>query len=1595
MQYSAITIQGNIFTSDLLEKIRSEDIRHQNPADFGLDKTTSLRDEIGIAWAAAKAHWQAFRIRRERLKENDTGTSETRQGWMLPFMRELGYDLEKSTAEMINGKSYAISHRAVNRDRFPVHIVGINQSLDTRAESGGTRVSPHALVQEYLNNHDHLYALVSNGRYLRLLRDATRLSRLSFLECDLARMMEDDLFAEFALLFRILHVTRMPERQDSGEESVIEFYHQESLASGSRIRERLSEAVEESLKLLANGLLKYSANEELRQGIKDGRLTAETFYLHLLRLVYRMLFLLVIEERHLIYPRVVSGMERSGIPESQAKGIGNFVPYSRYNKSPVASGMERSGIPKAPGTPASGNRSSFPKQRRVGEKSYFGNERSDFPKQRQLYYRFYSINRLTHLAEQRIYVDPRKTDLWRSLFTTFRIFENAYYGEKLGIKPLGSGLFAPNALGDFVSQQLDNGTLLKVLFRLVTFEDENKQRVRVNYADLDVEEFGSVYEGLLEYDAEFRDINGQPAFVFVKGEARSSSGSHYTPEELVKPLIEHSLDHLIQGCLKNPVVSGMERSEIPETSPASGNHSVASGMERSGIPEAPGKPVSGNRSSFPKQQSQTESVGNFVPHSRHNTSPVASGMERSGIPEAPGKPVSGNRSSFPKQQSQTESVGNFVPHSRHNTSPVALGMERSGFPEAPSVSGNRSSFPKQQTSVPTSGNRSSFPKQQEQALLSLKVADVACGSGHILLSAARRIGLELARVRSGEDQPSPPVIRQAIRDVIRHCIYGVDKNPLAVELCKVALWLEAHNPGEPLNFLDHRIKCGDAIVGLAHKEELKNGIANEAFKKLPGDEKEITSEFSKRNRKERKNREQFRLNFEGVVEEPLEKILAEWQQVDAMSESTPEEIESKRHAYTRMMGGEQWWKLKTLADIQTAQFFIPKTREHEALLVTDADYREYLNGSKSLRGNRAAAKAEAMAVQQRFFHYFLQFPEVFVQGGFDCVLGNPPFLGGGRISSHYGDRYLHYLHMNFEEMKGLADYVGYFFRRIFSIIKAQGFQSLIATNTIAQGDTREGGLAVILDQEGTINHAVRSMRWPGLAAVEVALVSIHKGRWNKELILDRKIVPQITSYLDDSEDLGEPYKLACNQNKSFAGSKVYGHGFVITPEEAQLLIEKKSKNQEVLFPYLDGSDLNGHPDQSPGRWVIYFRDWSEKFCRENYPDCLEIVERLVKPERMNFKSGNSLAAQDRARRWWQFERQRLKLYSTIKHFKRVLAITCHSKIFVAAFMRNDIIYSHATFIFALEKNSEFAIFSSSFHEHWAWKYSSTIRDAGIRYTPSTAFETFPFPQILTSELERIGEEYHEFRRQVMLKLQLGLTKLYNQFHNRDLRPLTDAELAACREMKKAAFAKRFGKQSWELWSHLERCFGNGAERNSRNNQDASGISSLIPEATGADSGDVLGMSSLIPEATGVDKVDVSGIRSSFPKQHAYNEAVADILHLRRLHKQMDEAVLQAYLECGNTAFTGARIELAHDFYDVDYLPENDRIRYTIHPDARKEILKRLLLLNHEIYAQEVEQGLHEKKKGGKKTRKAKAVLSHSDGVKEAPTVYGGQGELFG
>jgi hypothetical protein len=738
MSYPSIRIEGAIFSPDILERL--EEAPGQRPADFNLDTGIKVKDEIARAWADAQDYWRIFQRKLDSLKPDSPATTETRQQWIVPLLGLLGYQLEYQPKGVeLNGKNYTISHRAINRGNTPIHIVGYREAagLDRKPERaphlptfGAPRMSAHGLVQEYLNLHDELYGLVTNGRLLRLLRDSSRLIKLTYLEFDLDRIFTDGLFADFAVLYRLLHATRLPLSNDAAAESRIERYHQDSLDSGARIRDGLSKAVEQAIRDFANGFVTHRDNEALRQTIRDGKLSPETYYQHLLRLIYRLLFLLVIEERDLIFPATATRQ------------------------------------------------------------------------QRDIFRRYYSVERLRLLSEKRHLADKRFHDHWLGLLATFRLFEAHGPGEKLGVAPLAGDLFSPAAIGPLAQCKLGNDVLLGCLRSLDLYQHpDNGQTIRVNYAALNVEEFGSVYEGLLEFQPVFITTGERVEFDFAQGDQRAATGSHYTPDDLVQPLIKHSLDYLIADALK-----------------------------------------------------------------------------------------------------------------KHDPA---------------------------------------------KALLDLRVADISCGSGHILLAAARRIATELAVVRTGEEQPSPSAFRAAIRDVIRECIYGVDLNPLAVELCKVALWLEAHTPGEPLNFLDHHIKCGNAIVGFARREEAERGVPDVAFKTLPDDDKDTALLLRKRNKKEREDYAAGQLPLSASLRKHLDDILRGWDELNRLPEHTPDEIEAKKARYLAFTQSKDSWLLHQIASIPIAQFYLPKAADNLQKFVTDAAYRRYWKGEVSPQGHPLAGRCQA------------------------------------------------------------------------------------------------------------------------------------------------------------------------------------------------------------------------------------------------------------------------------------------------------------------------------------------------------------------------------------------------------------------------------------------------------------------------------------------------------------------------------------------------------------------------------------------------------------------------------------------------------------
>lgn len=1246
MSYPSIRIEGAIFSPDILERL--EDAPGQRPADFNLDTSGKVKDEIARAWADAQDYWRIFQRKLESLKPDSPATTETRQQWIVPLLGLLGYQLEyQAKGVELNGKNYTISHRATNRGHTPVHVVGYREAagLDRKPERthiGAPRMSAHGLVQEYLNLHDELYGLVTNGRLLRLLRDSSRLIKLTYLEFDLDRIFNDGLFADFAVLYRLLHVTRLPLSNEAAAESLIERYHQDSLDSGARIRDGLSKAVEQAIRDFANGFLSQRDNEALRQAIRDGKLTPETYYQHLLRLIYRLLFLLVIEERDLIFP-------------------------------PSASRQ-----------------------------------------QRDIFRNYYSVERLRLLSEKRHLADKRFHDHWLGLLATFKLFEAHGPGEKLGIAPLAGDLFGPAAIGPLAQCRLGNDVLLGCLRSLGLYQHpDNGQTIRVNYAALNVEEFGSVYEGLLEFQPVFITEGEHVEFAFAQGDQRAATGSHYTPDDLVQPLIKHSLDYLIADALKKPDTA--------------------------------------------------------------------------------------------------------------------------------------------------------------KALLDLRVADIACGSGHILLAAARRIATELAIVRTGEEQPSPTAFRAAIRDVIRECIYGVDLNPLAVELCKVALWLEAHTPGEPLNFLDHHIKCGNAIVGFARREEAERGVPDEAFKTLPDDDKDTAALLRKRNKKEREDHAAGQLPLSASLQKQLDDILRGWNELNRLPEHTPDEIEAKKARYLAFTQNQDSWLLHQIASIPIAQFYIPKAADNLQKFVTDAAYRRYWKGEMSPLG-QATAEAWAMAERKRFFHWFLEFPEIMERGGFDCILGNPPYLGGVSLSGTYGHAFCQYVKWEYQPA-GLSDLVVYFVRRIFDLLRAGGFTAFITTNSIKDGDIRNDGLDVVQARNGMINFAVRSIRWPGRANLVVSELAIYKGAWTGIRVLDGKVVEQINSYLEDSGSAKEPAQLTDNANSLFAGYDILGEGFVLAQGEAELLLASDPANNQVILPVINGQELNNDPLQESKRHVVCFWDVSIE-AASRFKEPFDIVLQRVKP----FRDKQNRPANREY--WWQYNETRSGLRKKLIGLSHCFGAAATTKHFNVSALPANYVFTHAIKVFATDRWDLYTVVQCTLHEVWARKYSGALKQ-DLRYSPSKCFDTFPFPQGLwqtaNPNLATLGERYHEHRRALMKSLWLGLTDIYNLFHTRDLTP---AEVA--RVSKKPMLEAEAGYQG--------------------------------------------------------------------------------ILELRRQHRELDLVVCDAY------GWTD--LDLGHDFVEVETLPENDRVRYTISPAARKEVLKRLLAENHRraaLQTQATEAAAPAKKKRGKKS----------------------------
>jgi hypothetical protein len=650
-----------------------------------------------------------------------------------------------------------------------------------------------------------------------------------------------------------------------------------------------------------------------------------------------------------------------------------------------------------------------------------------------------------------------------------------------------------------------------------------------------------------------------------------------------------------------------------------------------------------------------------------------------------------------------------------------------------------------------------------EAILDLKVCDPAMGSGAFLVEACRYLGAALVESwRAHEVRPDIPPDEDEVvfarRLVAQRCLYGVDRNPVAVDLVKMSLWLVTLAKDHALTFVDHALRHGDSLVGLSRRQlEAFHWAADAA---------------------------RFQSGFEAVrAREHLAKVSELRRKIREADESISDRERRDLWDEAQLELGQ----VRLLGDLAVAAFFeAEKPKEREAKRAEFA--KAVVNGDAERHRDWLEERRHADPPLTPF-HWEIEFPEVFEREGpgFDAFVGNPPFAGKNSVAGGNVSGYTDWLKEAHEDSHGNADLVAHFFRCAFDRLREGGAFGLIATNTIAQGDTRASGLRWICDHGGEIFAVRKRLKWPGMAAVVVSVVHVMNGRFEGKKYLDDREVERITAFLFHRGGHNDPVQLSANVGKAFVGNYVLGMGFtfddtdtkgVATPiSEMERMLAEHEDYREVIFPYIGGEEVNASPTHAYHRHVTNFGDRSEQECRRRWADLMAIVEAKVRPMRQTQGSIVNPA------RWWMFARSAADLYAAITGLERVLVVSRVGQHGSLAFLPNRMVYAESLIVFPLATYAAFCALQARPHEIWARFFGSSMKD-DLRYTPSDCFETFPFPENWETHpvLEASGKAYYDFRASLMVRNDEGLTKTYNRFHDPEE---SDADILKLRELHAA------------------------------------------------------------------------------------------------------------------------------------------------------------------------------------------------------------------
>lgn len=644
-------------------------------------------------------------------------------------------------------------------------------------------------------------------------------------------------------------------------------------------------------------------------------------------------------------------------------------------------------------------------------------------------------------------------------------------------------------------------------------------------------------------------------------------------------------------------------------------------------------------------------------------------------------------------------------------------------------------------------------------ILGLKVCDPAMGSGAFLVQATRYLAERLvdAWERMAAAQPEivitmpfatpsqgkpdenlMPESREerlvfARRYVAERCIYGVDMNRLAVEMAKLSLWLTTLSTDRPFTFVDHALKHGNSLIGASRAQ-----IHNFTWKLVDHD---------------------FGPLFNNQSDGSLEEVEQHREAIHAIPDR---DFVSKEKENRIAEAGLAETRIK--ATLTIAAFFNGKNSKQRETRLTQYHYwLERLEQDERAQDEIEKTVKDLTGGTNPIlpFSWEFEFPEVFSREnpGFDVVFGNPPFLGGRRISMRLGSEVLDYLKLNHPNSAGSADLCAYFVRQSMKLINDDGAFGFILSDVVSQGDSREVGIGYAIDQGMDIFYATKSTDWPGTdAGIKIAIVCASNFQFSGKKILNGKECDRINSSLKSGSDVTiKPlYK---NKGLCYSGHYLGSRGFVIDGATASRL---RNSYEHCTYPYYKGEDINSNPDIWGGEYAIYFNQIPLREAKEKFPESLSIVENYVKPDK-------DKAKRERVRDfWWQYNEARPGLMSAIQSLEKVIVQPFTFKYLCPTLVPSECIYAHPMAVFAKNDIGFLGILWSSLH--WLWTNMNCSTSLNLyRYTASSIVDTFPIfdcesnSAVIKASTE-FTQEFNALRNQKKIS-QLDLLNRFNDPEN--------------------------------------------------------------------------------------------------------------------------------------------------------------------------------------------------------------------------------------